>query len=468
MIEMFRIPMEGELSEQVDWLIRLRWLTMLGALLIILAANYLLPQVLPTSSLLVTIAGFAVCNAFFLFYSRRLHSIRASAKHYTNFIYLQLVLDIMFLTIFLHFLGGLETPFFFFYLVYMVITSILLPRPVSFVYAGLTSFLYIALLLLEWQGIIPHYNLTGFRLPTRFQQPIHIFTVSFTLVATTFLTTYFTSSIIAALRERGRELMEANLSCEVRAGELAELNAKLEELHKMRSRFIYLVTHELRAPVAAIQSYLKLILEGYVPAEREREIIQRAERRALDQLALISDLLNLAGLEEPRAEAEVESLYLDKVLQGVSDLMRAQVDEKELSFRVQVDSGLPPVEANLEHMKQLWTNLISNAIKYTMPGGTVSISLARNDGEIVGTVQDTGIGIADKDLTRIFNEFYRAENAKDMEKHGTGLGLSIAKRIVDTYGGKIWVESELGKGSTFTFTLSVDTGARDVPGGSDE
>jgi len=453
--EVFRIPMEEKLSRRMGWLIRFRWGTALSELFIVLAANYLLPGVLPMLPLLATIAGLGICNTIFLLYARRLRFLEASAKQYTTFTHLQLLLDLVFLTFFLHFLGGLETPFFFFYLIYVVIASILLPRAGSFAYAGLASSFYIALLLLEWQGIIPHYNLTGFRIPVRFQQPIHIFTVSFTLASTSFVAAYFASTIIAALRDRGKELIEANLSCEVRAQELAELNVKLEELDKARSRFIYLVTHELRAPVAAIQSYLKLILEGYVPREREREFIQKAEQRALDQLALISDLLELARLEEPRAEVKMESLDLAEVLRGVSDLVRAQAEEKRLSFRVEIAPDLPPLKANLEHMKQLWTNLISNAIKYTMPGGTVAVSLTQNAEGIVGTVQDTGIGISSEDLPRIFNEFYRGENAKAMERHGTGLGLSIAKRIVETYGGKIWVESELGRGSTFTFVLPI-------------
>jgi len=453
MAEMFRIPMEEELAERMDWLIRSRWLVALGALFIVLAANYLLPGVLPMPSLLATIASLATCNALFLLYARRLRSLEASPKHYTTFTHLQLVVDILCLTVFLHFLGGLETPFFFFYLIYVVIASILLPRAASFAYAGLVSFLYLALLVLEWLEFIPHYNLAGFRIPVRFQQPIHVFVASFTLTTTALLTAYFASTIVAKLRERGRELMEASLSCEVRAQELAELNARLEELDKARAQFILLVTHELRAPVAAIQSYLKLILEGYVPAEREREIIQKAERRSLEQLALIGDLLELARLQEAKVKEKVELVDMAGVLEGVSDLMRARAEEKDLFFSVQIEPDLPPVKANVEHMKQLWTNLISNAVKYTEPGGIVVVSLAQNPNYVVGTVRDTGIGIAPEDIPRIFNEFYRAENAKAMEMQGTGLGLSIVKRIVETYGGRTWVESELGRGSKFTFVL---------------
>jgi len=458
MIQAFRMPMEQEVGEQMEWLIRFRWMIALSELLIVVAANYLLPGVLPLLFLLGTVAGLAIFNAAFFLCARRLRSLEALPRRYAALMHLQLLLDPVFLTCFLHFLGGLETPFFLFYLVYVVIASILLPRVGSVAYAGLISALYISLLVLEWQGIIPHYNLTGFRIPVRFREPIHVSSVSLTLTATSFLIAYFASTIMARLRERERDLVEANSACRVRAQELAELNTRLAELDKARAQFIWLVTHELRAPVAAIQGYLKLILGGYVPPEREREFIQKAEQRALDQLALISDLLELAKLEEPRAEVEVEILELDEVLRGVSDLVRAQAEEKGLSFQVKVASDLPRVTANREHMKQLWTNMISNAIKYTPPGGTIAVSLSQSPEGIVGRVQDTGIGISPEDLPRIFAEFYRAENAKAMERHGTGLGLSIAKRVVEAYGGKISVESELGRGSTFCFVLPREAG----------
>ena len=141
------------------------------------------------------------------------------------------------------------------------------------------------------------------------------------------------------------------------------------------------------------------------------------------------------------------------VLMGVADLMRARAEDKDLLFSVEVEPGLPPVKAMPEHIKRLWTNLISNAIKYTEPGGIVVVTLAQNPNYIVGTVRDTGIGMTPEQMTHLYEEFYRTEEAKTMERQGTGLGLSIAKRIVDSYGGRLWVESELGKGSRFSFAL---------------
>jgi len=415
--------------------------------------NVLLPGVLSVRRPLGAIAAYIVSNGLIFLWFRGADSRHTSREHYLTVAHLHLVLDIVLLTVILHYLGGLETPLFLFYLVYVVLASTLFPRGANFAYAGLVSMVYLGLLLLEAGEVIPHHNLTGFRSALRFQQPVHILVNSVTLAATSFISAYFASRIVLELRGREQELLEAKLSSEIRGRELVDLNSQLREMDNARAQFTRLVAHELRAPVAAIQSYLKLILEGYVPAEKCTEIIQRAEQRALDQLALIGDLLYMARLEEPRPVTTIESLDLSTILHEVSDLMSGQAEEKGLVFQVEVADDLPHVEADREHMKQLWTNLISNAIKYTKPGGSVTVTLGNDNDNVIGTVQDTGIGISPADLSRVFDQFYRADNAKELERHGTGLGLSIARRIVETYGGEIWAESEPGKGSTFTFRL---------------
>lgn len=240
------------------------------------------------------------------------------------------------------------------------------------------------------------------------------------------------------------------------AATIAALQQQIDELErrdKIRSQFIWVVTHELRAPVAAIQSYLKLILEGYVPPEKQREIIAKAERRSVEQLELIGDLLELARLQEGRIKYKIENVNVAAMLTEISDMMSAYASEKGLSFNAYIAPGSFCVEATMQHIKQLWTNLISNAIKYNKPGGTVEASLRQEGDKLIGIVRDTGIGIAPESMSKVFSEFYRATNAKEIEKHGTGLGLSIVKQITETYGGTIILESELGQGSTFTFTL---------------
>jgi len=455
-----QIPsLDAHLRERTEWLIRLRWAFVVGVLALVLLANSLIPDSLPMPILVSIAAGIAVCNGLFQWYARLLRREAASRleRDYVRLAAVQIALDVVVLTVLLHFTGGVENPFYVLYIVPITTASILLPRVYSYIYAGLATSLYTGLVGAEYWQWIPHVHLEGFVTTQRFQRGVYVGAVLFSLSISLFFAAYLASAVAEALRRRESQLLEANRSCETRAGELEQLNARLAELDKARSQFIRLVTHELRAPVAAIQSYLRLILDGYVPPEKQREIIEKSERRALEQLALISDLLDLARLQERRDQDKAVPVSVADVLQSVADLMQARAEDKDLLFSVEVEPDLPPVRANPEHIKQLWTNLISNAIKYTEPGGIVVVTLSQNAKYVVGVVRDTGIGLSPEQLTHLFEEFYRTEEAKALERQGTGLGLSIVKRIVESYGGRIWVESEKGRGSRFSFALPKTT-----------
>jgi signal transduction histidine kinase len=277
-----------------------------------------------------------------------------------------------------------------------------------------------------------------------------------------FITKPFDADTLTLTVEQGMEKRRLSLQAErlaaleAEAEELARQKAELERLDKMKSTFTLMVAHELRAPVAAIQSYLRLILDGYIPPENQRPYLEKAEKRALAQLELVSDLLDLARLQDPDIQVEKESLDMAQVLQEVLDSMAARAQEKEIALEPSIASELPHVTINSQHAKQLWTNLISNAIKYTPEGGQVKVSLSSANNHLVGAVRDTGIGIPEEEIPLIFEDFYRAKAGKAFTQMGTGLGLSIVRRILDTYGGTIRVESKVGEGSCFTFDLPVE------------
>jgi len=249
------------------------------------------------------------------------------------------------------------------------------------------------------------------------------------------------------------ELRKAELEREA----LERRALELERLDRIKSAFTRTVAHELRAPTAAIQSYLRLILDGYIPPEGQKKYLVRAEQRTSGQLELIGDLLHLAHLQNPDLRIEREPVNLAESLREVCDLMSSRAQEKGIEFTVSVPEETPTISADPKHVKQLWGNLVSNAIKYTDEGGTVDVTMDTRDKQVVTSVRDTGIGIAPEDLPRIFEEFYRTKAAKEYSEMGTGLGLSIVKRIVETYQGQVDVQSTLGRGSTFTVTLPVDT-----------
>jgi two-component system sensor histidine kinase/response regulator len=278
-----------------------------------------------------------------------------------------------------------------------------------------------------------------------------------------FISKPFTSDLLLMTVNQGLERRRLSLEAkrlqtiEQEAAELARAKEAMERLDKFKTAFTLTVAHELRAPVNALQSFLLAMLKGYVPPDQQQDILQRAIERTQELLELIDDLLNLAAAKEEQAPQKRKTLSLAEVLEEVVPLLRTQAEEKGVIFAVSVRQR-PQVEANPGQMGQLWTNLISNAIKYTPAGGKVTITLDDKGEWAVGTVEDTGIGIAPEDQEQIFEEFYRTPQAKEMEPRGTGLGLPLVKRIVEGHGGTIEVKSVLGQGSRFTFRLPVATG----------
>ena len=286
-----------------------------------------------------------------------------------------------------------------------------------------------------------------------------------------FISKPFTADDLILVVNQGLEHRHLSLenrrlrNIEEEARELGRAKAELEKLDAMKSRFMLTVAHELRAPIAAIQGYLGLILDGYA-GDDAQEMVESAHRRCGELLDSLRDLLMLAHMKEKATEVKKTTVSVAQTLEEVTSLLRAEAERKGLTLEVQI-SNRPEMLADAEHLRQLWTNLISNGIKYTPRGGNVVVSLDQKDGHVVGTVSDTGVGIAADDIPRIWEEFYRTTQAKRTAEHGTGLGLPIVREIIETYGGTIDVESELGQGTTFTFTLpqSAEPGEDALQGG---
>lgn len=274
-----------------------------------------------------------------------------------------------------------------------------------------------------------------------------------------FLTKPFTTDDLTLVVNQGVERRQLTLetkrlqSIEAEAQRLAEEKARLEELDRAKVAFIRLVTHELQAPISAISTYLDLMLNDYIPAERQREYLEKAQERAKEQIDLIADLLEFGRLKEIKTAGKPAPLQIETVLSQVLEGSQAQATEKGIQITADISPGLPPVCMPPEQAKSIWMNLISNAIKYTSSGGQVTVRLRQQDGNLLGEVQDTGIGIPEEARDSLFTEFFRARNAKALGIPGTGLGLAIIKQIIEKAGGNISVESQAGQGSTFSFRL---------------
>lgn len=229
----------------------------------------------------------------------------------------------------------------------------------------------------------------------------------------------------------------------------------IKRLEKVRRDFVANVSHELRTPVTVIKGYAETLLSGALENDPERarrffEVIHAHSERLA---GLISDLLTLSELESGGVPMEPAPIALEGAVLQVSKLLEKKAEDKGIAIECSSISGRPPVLADRGRLEQVLINLLDNAIKYTPAGGSVKI-FAQDEGERVKvSVADTGIGIPPKDLPRIFERFYRVDEARSRDQGGTGLGLSIVKHIVQLHGGTVSVESAPGKGSTFSFTL---------------
>ncbi len=249
------------------------------------------------------------------------------------------------------------------------------------------------------------------------------------------------------------------LSALASEGATAIVNARayhaLEMADRAKSEFVRMVTHELRSPLSAVQSMLRLLEQGYVGpmTSEQQDLVQRSQRRISFLLALVKDLLELAAGKMEQIKGEKQEVNLGETIAKVTELMRISAEEKRLQFNVEIAKE-PLVLVGIEDgLERVFMNLVSNAVKYTLAGGSVTVRAWSEADHIKVEVSDTGIGIPEEAIPRIFTEFYRAKNAKAMEMEGTGLGLAIAKDVVDQHGGQISLESTVGEGSTFCVTL---------------
>lgn len=235
---------------------------------------------------------------------------------------------------------------------------------------------------------------------------------------------------------------------------------RLEEIDRAKSQFVLTVTHELRAPVATVQSLLRAISGGYAGqvSPKQKELIERAERRVVFLQQLIDDLLDLAAGKTEHIAEPPHPVLLNPLVDKAVGQLRPVAEEKGQVLQLRISPQPLRALATEDGIERIVVNLVGNAVKYTPAGGRIEVSLEEQDGEAVLVVSDTGIGIPEEALPRLFEEFFRAENAKAVEREGTGLGLSIVKSLVERYGGRIAVTSRLGHGSTFSVRLPLLSG----------
>ena len=228
-----------------------------------------------------------------------------------------------------------------------------------------------------------------------------------------------------------------------------------EEKKRMEENFITMVSHELRTPLVDIQQYFEVILGGIVGevAIKQKEMLGRVRERIDALLKLIKDWLDMTRIKAGEVVKKFEPLDISSILKDAISFARPQAEMMKITLEIDAPASLKKVKGDKESLKMIFTNLISNGIKFNREGGSVLIKAKEQDDHIVIEISDTGIGIIKEDLPFIFDEFFRVKSNKTRNITGTGLGLSIVKKIAEAHSGSIKVKSELGKGSTFFVIL---------------
>jgi two-component system phosphate regulon sensor histidine kinase PhoR len=228
----------------------------------------------------------------------------------------------------------------------------------------------------------------------------------------------------------------------------------LRRLERVRRDFVANVSHEFKTPLTAIQGFAETLLSGALDdkANRNRfvEIIRDHARRLA---RLTDDLLKLSRIEAGRLELEIRPIRVEALVNGCVETARLNAKTRGLEIHVDLQQDAPAVRGDGAQLGEVLQNLLDNALQYTPSGGQIEVKARANGHEVIFTVSDTGIGIPESDLERIFERFYRVDAARSREAGGTGLGLAIARHIVEAHGGRIWVESAVGQGSRFHFSV---------------
>jgi signal transduction histidine kinase len=231
------------------------------------------------------------------------------------------------------------------------------------------------------------------------------------------------------------------------------------EKEMMRENFVTLVSHQLRSPLASVRQYFGVIREGFAGdvTDKQKQIIETAGKYLDDLMQLINDWLDMARIDSGRLTEHFEPVALETVFLEILELAKPLAEAGKVTLGLNLSSNTPEVHGDRESLKQAMTNLVSNAIRYNRQGGAVAINTRQQGSEVVIEVCDTGIGISRDNLPFIFDEFFRVKSDQTRHIGGTGLGLPIAKRIIEAHNGRIQVDSELGKGTTFTIFLPKST-----------
>ncbi len=439
-----RTSVEKELIERISWFITLRWIIIVGICITSLIANFILRIDLPLSAILIIAFCILLFNICCIYFQRHV-------KSYESFANIQISVDWIALVFLVHYTGGIESPVTFYFIFHVIIAAVLLTRKACYLQTTFALLLISILSILEYINIVSHVHINELFPEPVYDNWLYLLARLFFFITSLYVSAFLATSVTSHLRKREKEIV-------VLKNDITDAYKKLEAMDKEKSEFTFKVTHELRSPLAAVHSLLKSIDEGYAGeiSHKAKELIIRAEKRTGFLIKLVNDLLDLVSgkISKPR-EGKMKLVNINEAVKNNVHLMQEKAKAKDLNLLINTTPKPSYLNIVPDDLDIILTNLIDNAVKYTKEGGTINIDNIITNKEIKVEISDTGIGIPKDDLNKIFDEFYRSNNAKAVELDGTGLGLTIVNNLIKRYGGEIYVDSTLGKGTTFTISFPV-------------
>jgi len=439
----------------IAWYVRLRWAAIAGAVLLGAAAAVArLP--IPLPPYLGVLAAAAAYNASFALCQRtHLRCMPCPLRgHPTWCLTGQVAADWVVLLLLLHISGGVENPFVMLMAYLAAMSGALLPLRSAVGLSACGVLAFFAMTYAEAASLIGHVHL-GMGPPGLYESRPYVIAVAGGGLAAASLVSALTSTITDRLRRRGEVSRKTAEQLQAATEDLSSALGDLQKLDEEKSRFLYVAAHELGSPLATIESLLATVSDGYAGQvdEGAAVMVRRARGKVADLLRLVSDLMTLSRVKEGLEPTKRVLIDVKSALTRILEDEKVNADEKAITLSAELPRHIPPLYCTHENVDSLFRNLIRNAVRYTPEGGSVSLTVRIDGAAIHAEISDTGIGIPAEDLEKVFTEFYRSPTAKRHAKGGTGLGLSIVKRVVDTLGGDIHVESEVGAGTTFRVQL---------------
>ncbi len=255
---------------------------------------------------------------------------------------------------------------------------------------------------------------------------------------------------------RSSQVLELNV--QERTKQLEEALEEVQNISKTKSEFISAVSHELRTPLTSIKGYASILMAGKLGdiPDAVKERLGKINTHSDNLVDLINDLLDISRIESGRVEMNITSCNITKTIENVHDLLTPQMKDKNIQWSTSIDTSIPQIPVDIRQIERVFINLISNAIKFTPEQGTINVKAHGEGGLVSIEISDTGIGISQEDVVRLFDEFYRVENEINQNVKGTGLGLPLVKKIIEAHNGQIWVTSKVNEGTVFHFTLPYE------------